>query len=139
MFGKLSQADVDAISSARESFVTAIANDDVEGMVALLTEDGQAFPSHEPALVGRDANRAWHAERISEFTTEFTISPDELIVEGPMAFERFSYTLKLTPKAGGDPVEETGRCVWLWRREDGSWKVARAMWNSPEPLPTEEA
>ena len=59
----------------------------------------------------------------------------ELIGEGSLAFELFTYTLTLTPKAGGDPIKDSGRCFWLWRREDRDWKVARAMWNSPQPLP----
>jgi ketosteroid isomerase-like protein len=45
-------------------------------------------------------------------------------------------SLTLTPKAGGNTIEDRGNCIWLWRRQgDGSWKVARAMWNSPQPMP----
>lgn len=134
---ELAQSDIDAIGRARDSFLTGMANDDADAMAALLTDDGVAFPPNEDALVGRETNRAWHEERIAEFKTEFTTSTDELFGEGSMAFERFSYTLKLTPKAGGEPVEDSGRCIWLWRREGDGWKVARAMWNSPEPAPTQ--
>lgn len=133
MSRQFTETDIDAIAALRQAFVTAIGSDDVEGMVTLLTEDGTAFPPNEPALVGRQANRAWHEQRIAEFQTAFTVSTDELIGDGDQAFERFSYTLTLTPRAGGDPLEDSGRCVWLWRRQDGEWKIARAMWNSPEP------
>jgi uncharacterized protein (TIGR02246 family) len=133
MSREFTEADIDAIAALRQSFVTAIESDDVEGMVALLTEDGTAFPPHEPALVGRQANRAWHEQRITEFETAFTVSTDELIGDGDQAFERFSYTLTLTPREGGDALVDSGRCVWFWRRQDSEWKVARAMWNSPEP------
>ena len=129
----LSQSDIDAIGHARDGFVAAMGKDDVDGMMALLSEDGQAFPPHEPALIGADANRAWHQARIADFETHISISSKELVGEGSMAFERFTYTLRVTPRAGGDAVEDTGNCVWLWRRGDaGSWRVARAMWNSPK-------
>ena len=135
MSGELTQSDVDAMAQVRDSFVTALAADDVDGLLAFLTEDGSAFPPHEPALIGLDANRAWHEERIAEFEAEISVSSDEVIGEGSIAFERFSYTLTLTPRAGGDPIVDSGRCVWLWRKSEGSWKVARAMWNGPDPMP----
>ena len=131
----LAQSDIDAIAHARESFLSALAGDDLDTLLGLLSHDGQAYPPHEEALVGIDANRAWHEGRIAEFESEMTLTTDELVGEGSLAFERFSYTLTLKPRAGGESIVDTGHCFWFWRREDGSWKVARAMWNSPVPLP----
>ncbi len=132
----LAQQDVEAIARAREDFLTGLREDRLEGMMALLTDDCEVFPSHEEPLLGLSANQSWHEARMAEFTTHFETSTDELFGGDSWALERFSYTLRLTPKAGGDPVEDTGNCFWLWRREaDGSWKVARAMWNSPQPIP----
>lgn len=135
MNGGLSQSDIDAIARAREVFMTGIVNDDVDAMTAMITDDTQAFPPDEPAVVGKAASGDWHEQRITEFETDFTASTEELVGEGSMAFELFSYTLTLTPKAGGEPIKDSGRCLWIWRREGGDWKVARAMWNSPQPLP----
>ena len=131
----LPDSDVEAIAAVRDSFVTALAEDDVESLLAFLTADGSAFPPHEPAVVGHEANRAWHEARISDFESVMALTTDELVGEGSMAFERFSYTLTLTPRAGGDPIVDSGRCFWIWRKSEGSWKVARAMWNGPDPLP----
>ena len=135
MSDALTQSDIDAIAQARQSFMTAVAEDDVDTMTSLLTEDGEAYPPHEPALLGKEANRAWHAGRVGEFHTAFNMTTEEVFGEGSMAFERFSWSMKLTPKAGGDPIEDSGQCFWLWKREGDSWKVARAMWNGPHPLP----
>ena len=138
MNSALSPADVDAIALARRAFLSGMANDDVDAMVDLLTEDGQAYPPHEPALIGKEANRAWHEERIAQFRTDFSVSTDELLGDGDLGVERFSYVLTLTPREGGDPVEDRGRCIWIWRREGDSWKVARAMWNGPTPMAGED-
>ena len=135
MNSEISQSDIDAITIARDSFLSALAVDDIDTLIGLITDDGHAYPPHEEALVGMDANRAWHEGRVAEFETEMTLSTDELVGEGPLAFERFSYTMTLRPRGGGEPIVDTGRCFWLWRRENGSWKVARAMWNSPDPIP----
>ena len=44
-----------------------------------------------------------------------------------------STALTLTPKAGGDSVEDHGKYIDLLRRQtSGSWKFARLIWNSDQ-------
>jgi len=46
------------------------------------------------------------------------------------ALDRFDWTMDVTPLAGGTINHDNGKCVWIWRRAGGSWKIARAIWNS---------
>jgi len=40
---------------------------------------------------------------------------------------------------GGKEVKDTGNSIWIMQRQpNGSWKIARAIWNSDVPLPREE-
>lgn len=49
---------------------------------------------------------------------------------GDWAFDRANVTIKLTPKAGGEPTEFTARLIHILRRQpDGSWKIHRLMAN----------
>ena len=53
---------------------------------------------------------------------------------GGWAFERGGYTIALASKAGGEPIRETGKYITkLGRRSDGTWVIARDIWNSDAP------
>ncbi len=132
----LNSSDVAAITKVREAWLAAINADNLPGMQTLLSADCIVFPPNEAPLVGSDANNSWHQARVSQFRTDLTISSDELVGSGSWAFERQSFRIKLTPKTGGNPVQDSGHGMWVWHREaGGSWKVVRAIWNSEHPIP----
>ena len=79
---------------------------------------------------GREAVRSWTQDLVNQFAIQLTINSEEVEVFGDWAFVRTTYTTALTPKAGGEVVEERGKNIWIWKREaDGSWKLARNIWN----------
>ncbi|MEE8586821.1 MAG: hypothetical protein V3T83_18425 [Acidobacteriota bacterium] len=61
----------------------------------------------------------------------------EVEVAGDWAFDRGTYTITLTPKAGGEPVfEDEAKYLTITKRQpDGSWKIYRTISNSDRPLP----
>jgi ketosteroid isomerase-like protein len=60
---------------------------------------------------------------------------DEIRVTGDWAYSRYSYTWILTPVPGGESVEVSGKGIWIVQRQpDGSWKIAREIWNNDKPL-----
>jgi len=127
----LATADVTSIAQVREGWLAAINGDSLEGLVKPLTEDCLAFPPNEAAVRGRDAQRSWHQARIAQFTTRLTMSSEELIGAGDCILDRLSYTIALTPRAGGPAIQDSGSCFWVWQRDSGgAWKLARAIWNS---------
>jgi ketosteroid isomerase-like protein len=133
--GALTAVDRAAIARAREDWLAAVNADDVDGMVALLAIDGLAFPPHESPLLSLESHRAWHQARVAQFKTKISMSSEELHGAGDLAFDRLSYEIQLTPRTGGGANDDQGACVWIWRREpDGAWKVARAIWNSANPI-----
>ena len=53
---------------------------------------------------------------------------------GDWAFERANYTFRLTPVAGGAAMQENTKNLRILQRQpDGSWKIAREIWNSDNP------
>ena len=49
------------------------------------------------------------------------------------AYERFSFSRTMTPTGGGEPTTARGKGIHVYRRQsDGSWKLARDLWNSDE-------
>ena len=58
---------------------------------------------------------------------------EEAKVYGDLALTRCTYTLKMTPKAGGDEIvsEPDGKALTLYERQaDGSWKIIYDCFNS---------
>jgi ketosteroid isomerase-like protein len=65
-----------------------------------------------------------------------TFIPQEIQIGGDWAIDRFTWSTDTTPVGGGTSSNDKGKCIWIWRRQrDGSWKVARAIWNSDNPVP----
>src|SRR5207237_7600275 len=61
----------------------------------------------------------------------YYVYPEELELAGDIAVDQHRWVLDSMPKRGGRPVHDEGKGIWIWRRQDdGSWKVARAIWNS---------
>ncbi len=132
------EADVEAIHRAHEEYRAAVNAGDLEGGLALVTDDVVWMPPNEPALTGKEAIRRWEGGEplFERFIFEISFSPEEVVVFGDWAFERGTYVLTLTPRAGGEPGQGSGKYLWIWQRQpDGSWKNARAMWNSDNPPP----
>ncbi len=130
------EADMEAINKVLEQEVAAISAGDVEAFVALFTNDAVGMPPGEPAAIGTEAVRSWAQDFFDQFTVQYTATSEEIVVAGNWAFQRLSFTLTLTPAAGGDPIQLNGKGIHICQRQgDGSWKLTRDIWNSDSPPP----
>ena len=122
------------MENVREECATAMRAGDVESFMAIVTDDAVLMPPNEPAVTGKEAIRAWTQLFFEQFSIEPTISVKEVEVVGDWAFERADYTFRLTPVAGGAVMQENIKNLRvLQRQSDGSWKIAREIWNSDHP------
>jgi uncharacterized protein (TIGR02246 family) len=126
------------IDQLRNSFITAFNSGDAAAVADLYTSDGIALPQNQPAMTGREAILNYNKGMFEQFTPKISIMSEELKISGSgdMAFDRGTYTMELTPKAGGAVIMDEGKyLVVLQRQPDGSWKVLRDIDNSSRPLP----
>ena len=94
------------------------------------------MPPNEEELMGKQAITDNMVAMFEGMGAELTISSEEVEVAGDWAFDRGAYTMKLTPKGDGEPMEDNGKyIVILEKQADGSWRIAREVWNSNNPLP----
>jgi uncharacterized protein (TIGR02246 family) len=133
-------SDVAAIDKLRDTYMQALNAGDVADAMRVLEVNAVWMPAGEPALIGRDPIRAWTEAALEQFSLEYAFMSNEIRVAGDWAFDRGGYQLTITPKDGGEPVRDTGKYIDILRRQsDGSWKYARAIWNSdgstPDPPP----
>ena len=134
--GKVAQVDLEAIDRVRETHVAALNRGDVDAWVAVFADDGIQMPPNTPANVGKEMIRSWSQAFLGAFGAGFALSVEEGRVLGDWAFERGTYRITLTPKAGGTPIEDTGKYITLYQRQPGGgWRMARDIWNSNNALP----
>ena len=91
------------------------------------------MPPNEPPIVGKAALRSWFLRVTDEFSIDLDTSVEEVKVTSDWAYERFSFSRTMTPTGGGEPTTARGKGIHVYRRQsDGSWKLARDLWNSDE-------
>ena len=134
------EADQEAINALRDQFLAAYNAADVPGVVACFTDDAVVMAPNEPAVEGSEALAEWQQAFFDLFAADLALSSEEVVVSGDWAFDRGTYTQFLTPASGGDAIQDRGKyLVALERQPDGSWKIAREVWNSNNPVPGTEA
>jgi ketosteroid isomerase-like protein len=127
-------SDKEAIEQNQATFVARGNAGDVDGVMMCCSDDVVMMPPNAPAVVGADAVRSWLTEFFEHFTPNLETHTENLVVEGDLAYARRSYTWTLTPKAGGEPIKESGKTVLIYKRdEDGAWKAALDIWSSDQP------
>ncbi len=58
-----------------------------------------------------------------------TVDTQEITILGDLAYDRGTLHVVLTPKKAGPSVIIERRFLEIWRKEDGKWKIIRAMDN----------
>jgi ketosteroid isomerase-like protein len=129
VIGTLSAADHASIRALTDRFVQLMLAGNLDGVVALYTENGILMPPHHPAVQGRAALRAFLGgfPRISSFKA----TVDEIDGRADLAYARGSFSMTVHPKGAPGPVEEQGKFLEVRRRQpDGSWLLAVDIFNS---------
>jgi ketosteroid isomerase-like protein len=68
------------------------------------------------------------------FKIEEHWTPLETVISGDLAYQRGTFTVAATPKAGGNARHTQGTFLRIYRRQaDGSWRMTRDMFNSDQP------
>ena len=127
--------DIAAIRDTRlNSFAASFIGADPDGFLASVTEDMVIMPPDEPAVSGHDAIRAWLEAFFAAYETDLEYTSSDVSLAGDVAFEAYAFRWTLTPLDGGEPIRQTGKGVYVFRRQaDDSWRVARDIWNyTPE-------
>jgi uncharacterized protein (TIGR02246 family) len=128
------RTDIDAI---REAHLAALNAGDADAWVACFATDAVQMPPNAPPNVGMERIRAWSGALLAAFRVEFSLDPDEVQLAGTdWAFESGGYSISLTPRNGGEPIQDDGKYITIYRWDaDNAWRMTRDIWNSNNPLP----
>ncbi len=123
------QADLDALQKAANDLLRAVNNDDLNVFLDGVTDDVVLMPPERPTLAGKEMIRAQAAEEFGERASDEDWFEDEFVVSGDWGFVRGNYAATVETESG-ETEERSGKQLLVFKRaEDGTWKLARAIWN----------
>lgn len=131
------QNDADAVRQTLNQYAAACNAGDFEGWLALWAEEGVQMPPGAPTRVGREQIREGMQQAFEAMDLALDLHAiEDVHVAGDRALTRCTYSLKLTPKAGGDAIDAMprGKALTLYARQaDGSWRIVYDCFNSSLP------
>jgi len=129
-------ADIAAIEDVLNQYAVSSNAGDFELWLSLHADDIVKMPPGAPAIFGKEDLRAIFKPAFDDFNTSCVLYPEEAQVDGDLGFARGTYTLSITPKAGGETiiVMPDGKYLTICKRQaDGSWKIYIDCYNSNVP------
>lgn len=121
--------ETDALASIADfnrQYLEAINTSDIDALAALTTDDHMMIASGGTPLTGKQALVDAMAGAFDRLTFSESWAPEETVVSGDLAFQRGTFVVLATPKAGGEASETVGNFLRIYRRQgDGRWLMVR--------------
>lgn len=122
----------DEIRALLATYEKALNASDTSLAVSVYAHDGTFMPTTLPTATGPELEGAYR-ETFEKIRLEVTFTVDEVVV----ANEEVAYALTRsngtqTVLGSGAVSTESNREVFIFRRENGEWKIARYLFNKPQ-------
>jgi len=127
----LDKAQIEAVLKTYERMLNA---SDVDGVVKLYTRDGVFMAQHNPSAVGIEQVEAAYTEvfQAIDLNVEFDIVEVRVIADD-WAFARTNSSGTTTINATGDKIPEGNQELFVLKKIDGDWKIARYGFSTTNP------
>ncbi|MHA2058715.1 MAG: YybH family protein [Candidatus Thorarchaeota archaeon] len=129
--------DITALKELLDQFVTSTNTGDFDLWMSLWADDAIQMPPNTPSRKGKEQIREASKSSFENMNLDITIeSVEELEVHGDLGFAMGEYSMRVTPKAGGETIDAMpdGKVLTIFRKQsDGSWKIAYDCFNSNVP------
>lgn len=130
-------SDIAAVRSMLDQYAVSCNTGDLDLWISLWADDGVQMPPDAPARIGKEHVRKGMKPVFDQMIVDIAInSIEEAKVYGDLGLTRCIYTLKMTPKAGGETINAMpdAKALTLYERQsDGSWKIIYDCFNSNVP------
>jgi ketosteroid isomerase-like protein len=131
------EADIVAIKEVLNQYAVSINNGDFEHWMSLWADGGVQMAPNAPALSGKVQIRDGNKPAFDQMNFDISINTvDGAEIHGDLGLTRCTYSLKLTPKVGGETIDlmPEGKALTLYGKQaDGSWKIVYDCFNSNVP------
>ena len=122
-------ADQEQIRSILDRYETALNASDVDAVLALYAADGIFMPTNAPTAAGTTEVREAYEHVFGTIKLDIVFSIDEIVVDDHVAFATTGSKGQVTILAEQVTAPEENRELFVFRKIDGNWKIARYMFN----------
>jgi len=98
------EADIAAVKEVLPQYAVAVNTGDFDLWISLWADDGVQMPPGAPARIGKEQIGEAVKPAFDKMNRDITIHIKEAKVYGDLGLTRCTYTLKMTPKAGGETI-----------------------------------
>jgi ketosteroid isomerase-like protein len=124
------QEDLAAIANFNERYLKAINDEDIDALGKLTDQGHILTPPGGRPIVGKERIVDVTGRSFEQFDVREMWTPEETQVGGDVAFQRGTYDLLMTPKAGGESRAIKGWFLRIYQRQpSGEWWMTRDMFN----------
>lgn len=127
------ESDKTAIKDVVDIYSKTISRSDAEALVSLFTQDGVVMAPDAPTMTGAGQLKAFFDHAFMMIRMDAKIYVDEVAVSGEYAFARCHSEVHMTVLETNASHPEENRELFVFRKDGGTWKIARYMFNK---LPT---
>jgi ketosteroid isomerase-like protein len=129
-------AQLAAITAFNARYLKAINDGDIATLSSLTNDDHMMISPNRPPVTGKAANDAANGRTFQNSKIDESWTPLETVIDGDLAYQRGTFTVVATPKAGGASRTTHGNFMRIYRRQpDGSWWMTRDMFSADQPPP----
>jgi ketosteroid isomerase-like protein len=126
-------ADPSEITARSAEWDAALNAKDIDGIVALYTDDARMMAPNMPAGTGSDGVRAAFTGMI-EAGLSVKLTSVDAVVSGDVGYNVGTYVL-----SAGDEQADIGKFLEVWERgADGVWRISNDIYNSDLPAAAPE-
>lgn len=131
----LEETEKAAIAAQAAAFSAAYVAGDIEGIMAVYTQDARIVPINGRILSGSAAIRQLWAGAIASPSKAIshTTEPDELVINGNIATD-VGYYYGESRVSGGKRTSFGGAYLIVWKKVGGVWRKHQDMWNTVRGL-----
>jgi uncharacterized protein (TIGR02246 family) len=122
-----------SIETLLHNYEAALNSNDIETILSLYSSEPVFMPQHAPAMVGRTAVQAAYQNVFDTIKLNIVFTTHEIEIHGDTGWARTSSGGRTRIRAADIEVEEGNNELFVFRREDGAWKIHRYIFSTTLP------
>jgi len=126
---KMEKKDKEQIEKLLMVYRESLNTSDVSKAVNSYTKDGVFMPSAAPTANGTEALKGAYEFVFSQIQLNIEFFIEEIVIENNIAFALTTSKGTTLIHATGDTVPEENREMFVFEKENNTWKIARYMFN----------